>query len=93
MVRRLLALPGGISPDAADALACAITPAPGGQGLGPGAAALATKGFRVGDRKIHIAPNRGHILQHCRLKWQHDHQLLFVKTPWTEALPMPQDKR
>lgn len=34
MVRRLLALPGEPSPDAADALACAIAHAHGGQGLG-----------------------------------------------------------
>ncbi len=43
MVRRLLALPADPSPDAADALACAICHAHGGQGLG----ALATSGFRV----------------------------------------------
>lgn len=43
MVMRLLALPGAPSPDAADALACAICHAHGGQGLG----ALATAGFRV----------------------------------------------
>src|SRR6266478_8692424 len=42
MVRRLLALPGEPSPDAADALACAICHAHGAQ-LG----ALSTKGFRV----------------------------------------------
>ena len=40
MVRRLLALPGEPSPDAADALACAICHAHGGQGMG----ALATLG-------------------------------------------------
>jgi crossover junction endodeoxyribonuclease RuvC len=34
MVRRLLALPGAPSPDAADALACAICHAHGGQRLG-----------------------------------------------------------
>ncbi len=34
MIRRLLALPGDPSPDAADALACAIAHAHGGQGLG-----------------------------------------------------------
>lgn len=43
MVRRLLSLPGDPSPDAADALACAICHAHGGQGLG----AIATQGFRV----------------------------------------------
>jgi len=43
MVRRLLLLPGDPSPDAADALACAICHAHGGQGLG----ALSTSGFRV----------------------------------------------
>ncbi|MQY51904.1 crossover junction endodeoxyribonuclease RuvC [Rhodocyclus tenuis] len=43
MVRRLLALPGDPSPDAADALACAIAHAHGGQGLG----AFATKGLRM----------------------------------------------
>jgi crossover junction endodeoxyribonuclease RuvC len=34
MVRRLLQLPGDPSPDAADALACAICHAHGGQGYG-----------------------------------------------------------
>ena len=43
MVRRLLGLAGDPSPDAADALACAICHAHGGQGLG----AIATTGFRV----------------------------------------------
>ncbi|MDH4284680.1 MAG: crossover junction endodeoxyribonuclease RuvC [Gallionellaceae bacterium] len=43
MVRRLLKLPGNPSPDAADALACAICHAHGGQGLG----ALATAGYRM----------------------------------------------
>jgi crossover junction endodeoxyribonuclease RuvC len=43
MVRRLLALPGDPSPDAADALACAICHAHGGQGLG----GLATAGYRM----------------------------------------------
>lgn len=43
MVRRLLSLPGDPSPDAADALACAIAHAHGGQGLG----SLATQGLHV----------------------------------------------
>ena len=43
MVRRLLGLPGNPSPDAADALACAICHAHGGQGLG----SIATAGYRV----------------------------------------------
>ena len=43
MVRRLLALPGEPSADAADALACAICHAHGGQGLGR----LATAGYRI----------------------------------------------
>jgi crossover junction endodeoxyribonuclease RuvC len=43
MVQRLLSLSGVPSPDAADALACAICHAHGGLGLG----ALATKGYRV----------------------------------------------
>jgi crossover junction endodeoxyribonuclease RuvC len=43
MVRRLLRLTGTPSADAADALACAICHAHGGQGLG----GLATAGFRV----------------------------------------------
>lgn len=43
MVRRLLNLSGTPSPDAADALACAICHAHGGLSLG----SLATKGFRV----------------------------------------------
>ena len=43
MVRRLLALPGDPSPDAADALACAICHAHGGQGLG----SLSTAGMAV----------------------------------------------
>ena len=48
MVRRLLSLNGDPSPDAADALACAIAHAHGGQGLG----ALATKGFRVRNGRV-----------------------------------------
>ena len=43
MVKRLLRLAGNPSPDAADALACAICHAHGGQGLGR----LATAGYRV----------------------------------------------
>jgi crossover junction endodeoxyribonuclease RuvC len=43
MVRRLLRLEGHPGPDAADALACAICHAHGGQGLG----ALATAGYRM----------------------------------------------
>ena len=43
MVKRLLALPGDPSPDAADALACAICHAHAGQGLG----ALSTLGRRM----------------------------------------------
>jgi crossover junction endodeoxyribonuclease RuvC len=43
MVRRLLKLPGDPSPDAADALACAICHAHGGLGLGK----LATRGLRM----------------------------------------------
>ena len=48
MVRRLLSLPGDPSPDAADALACAIAHAHGGQGLGK----LATKGFRMRNGRM-----------------------------------------
>jgi len=43
MVRRLLDLPGDPSGDAADALACAVCHAHGGQGLGR----IVTAGFRV----------------------------------------------
>jgi len=43
MVKRLLRLAGVPSPDAADALACAICHAHGGQGLG----AIPTAGYRV----------------------------------------------
>jgi len=42
MVRRLLALPGDPSPDAADALACAICHAHGGR-----VGALSTRGLRM----------------------------------------------
>ena len=48
MVRRLLALPGDPSPDAADALACAICHAHAGQGLG----ALSTRGRRMKDGRL-----------------------------------------
>ena len=49
MVKRLLKLPATPKPDSADALACAICHAHGGQGLGK----LATAGFRVkGGRLI-----------------------------------------
>lgn len=49
MVKRLLNLPAVPKPDSADALACAICHAHGGQGLGR----LATAGFRVkGGRLI-----------------------------------------
>ena len=48
MVRRLLTLPGDPSPDAADALACAIAHAHGGQGLG----ALSTRGLRVRNGRL-----------------------------------------
>lgn len=48
MVKRLLALTGDPSPDAADALACAICHAHGGQGLGH----LATAGYRVRQGRL-----------------------------------------
>ncbi len=48
MVTRLLQLPGAPSADAADALACAICHAHGGQGLG----ALSTSGFRVRNGRL-----------------------------------------
>ena len=48
MVRRLLSLPGDPSPDAADALACAIAHEHGGQGLGT----LSTKGMRVRNGRM-----------------------------------------
>lgn len=48
MVKRLLKLPATPSPDSADALACAICHAHGGQGLG----ALATTGFRVKNGRL-----------------------------------------
>jgi crossover junction endodeoxyribonuclease RuvC len=48
MVRRLLQLPGEPSADAADALACAICHAHGGQGLGH----IATRGLRVRNGRL-----------------------------------------
>lgn len=48
MVKRLLNLPAMPSPDSADALACAICHAHGGQGLGK----LATAGFRVKNGRL-----------------------------------------
>lgn len=48
MVTRLLQLPGEPSADAADALACAICHAHGGQGLGN----IATCGFRVRNGRL-----------------------------------------
>ena len=48
MVKRLLNLPATPSPDSADALACAICHAHGGQGLGK----LATVGFRVKNGRL-----------------------------------------
>ncbi len=48
MVRKLLALSGDPGADAADALACAICHAHGGQGLGT----LATAGFRVRNGRL-----------------------------------------
>lgn len=48
MVKRLLSLPGTPGEDSADALACAICHANGGQGLGK----LATAGFRVRNGRL-----------------------------------------
>ena len=48
MVKRLLNLPAAPKPDSADALACAICHAHGGQGLGK----LATAGFRVKNGRL-----------------------------------------
>jgi crossover junction endodeoxyribonuclease RuvC len=48
MVVRLLSLPGSPSADAADALACAICHAHGGQGLG----SLSTAGFRMRNGRL-----------------------------------------
>ena len=52
MVRRLLALSADPGPDAADALACAITHAHGGQGLGRGASAVRTRGLRMQNGRL-----------------------------------------
>ena len=48
MVVRLLSLPGAPTADAADALACAIAHAHGGQGLG----AMSTRGLRVRNGRL-----------------------------------------
>jgi crossover junction endodeoxyribonuclease RuvC len=48
MVKRLLALPGKPSPDAADALACAICHAHAGQGLGR----MSTTGLRMKNGRL-----------------------------------------
>jgi crossover junction endodeoxyribonuclease RuvC len=48
MVKRLLNLPAAPSPDSADALACGICHAHGGQGLGK----LATAGYRVRNGRL-----------------------------------------
>ncbi|WP_313953447.1 crossover junction endodeoxyribonuclease RuvC [Accumulibacter sp.] len=48
MVRRLLSLPGDPSADAADALACAIAHAHGGQGLG----AISSRGLHVRNGRL-----------------------------------------
>ena len=48
MVMRLLKLGGSPSPDAADALACAICHAHGGQGLG----VIATAGYRIRNGRL-----------------------------------------
>ena len=48
MVRRLLQLAGAPSPDAADALACAICHAHGGQGFGT----LSTAGYRMRNGRL-----------------------------------------
>jgi crossover junction endodeoxyribonuclease RuvC len=51
MVRRLLSLPADPSPDAADALACAIAHAHGGQGLGQ----LSSRGLHVRNGRWLVA--------------------------------------
>ncbi|MDR3299907.1 MAG: crossover junction endodeoxyribonuclease RuvC [Candidatus Accumulibacter sp.] len=55
MVRRLLSLPGDPSQDAADALACAIAHAHGGQGLGT----MPTKNFRMRNGRMIPAKGKG----------------------------------
>ena len=51
MVRRLLSLSAAPRPDAADALACAIAHAHGGQGLGQ----LTSKGLQVSNGRLVVA--------------------------------------
>ncbi|MCP5227893.1 crossover junction endodeoxyribonuclease RuvC [Accumulibacter sp.] len=51
MVRRLLSLPAEPGPDAADALACAIAHAHGGQGLGQ----LSSRGLHIRNGRLMIA--------------------------------------
>jgi crossover junction endodeoxyribonuclease RuvC len=48
MVKRILSLAGAPSPDAADALACAICHAHGGHGFGT----AATSGYRVRNGRL-----------------------------------------
>lgn len=56
MVRRLLNLQGKLQADAADALACAICHAHGGQGLGR----MATAGYRVRRGRL-VAPGKKEV--------------------------------
>jgi crossover junction endodeoxyribonuclease RuvC len=52
MVKRLLHLAAMPTADAADALACAISHAHGGQGLGQGRSQLMTSGYRVRQGRL-----------------------------------------